>query len=76
MRRAGNHHRTLTTYLNAAIAAGFTVAAVAEPPAGPLLAEQNPLYTEVPIFFAARYGVAKYRATVWAAVAPTCRAIR
>jgi len=54
VRRAGNHHRTLTTYLNTAIATGFTVAAVAEPPAGPLLAEQNPLYTEVPIFFAAR----------------------
>jgi len=54
VRRAGNHHRTLTTYLNAAIAAGFTIAAVAEPPASALLAGQNPLYTEVPIFFAAR----------------------
>lgn len=54
VRRAGNHHRRLSTYLNAAVAAGFTIAAVDEPEAGPLLAEQNPLYTEVPIFFAAR----------------------
>jgi SAM-dependent methyltransferase len=58
VRRAGNHHRQLCTYLNAAVAAGFTIAAVAEPPAGPLLATQNPLYTEVPIFFAARLTLA------------------
>jgi SAM-dependent methyltransferase len=54
VRRAGNHHRRLGTYLNAAVAAGFAIAAVDEPPARPLLARQNPLYTEVPIFFAAR----------------------
>jgi SAM-dependent methyltransferase len=54
VRRAGNHHRRLGTYLNAAVAAGFTLAAVDEPSAGPLLAAQTPLYSEVPIFFAAR----------------------
>jgi hypothetical protein len=54
VRRVGNHHRQLGTYLNAAVAAGFALEAVAEPPARPLLAAQNPLYAEVPIFFAAR----------------------
>ena len=54
VRRAGNHHRRLGTYLNAAVGAGFTIAAVAEPPASPLLAAQNPLYAQVPIAFAAR----------------------
>lgn len=54
VRRAGNHHRTLTTYLTALLRTGFRLEAVEEPPASPRLAEQQPLYTEVPIFFAAR----------------------
>lgn len=54
VRRAGNHHRTLATYLNALVAAGFTLDAVDEPRPAPRLAAQQPLYAEVPIFFAAR----------------------
>jgi SAM-dependent methyltransferase len=54
VRRAGNHHRMLSTYLNALAAAGFLVEAVEEPVPSPLLAAQQPLYREVPIFFAAR----------------------
>jgi SAM-dependent methyltransferase len=54
VRRAGNHHRMLSTYLNALIRSGFAVEAVEEPRAAPLLARQRPLYSEVPIFFACR----------------------
>lgn len=54
VRRAGNHHRTLSTYLNALTENGFTLEEVAEPAATPRLAHQQPLYTEVPIFFAGR----------------------
>jgi SAM-dependent methyltransferase len=54
VRRAGNHHRTLATYLNSLVRAGFGIEAVEEPEATPLLAQQQPLYREVPIFFAAR----------------------
>jgi ubiquinone/menaquinone biosynthesis C-methylase UbiE len=54
VRRAGNHHRTLSTYLNALVRARFVMEEVDEPAAGPLLARQQPLYAEVPIFFAAR----------------------
>jgi len=54
VRRAGNHHRTLSTYLNALIRSGFALEAVEEPRAAPLLARQRPLYSEVPIFFACR----------------------
>jgi len=54
VRRAGNHHRTLSTYLNALLACGFTLELVEEPPAGTLLAQQQPVYSSIPIFFAAR----------------------
>lgn len=54
VRRSGNHHRTLSTYLNALSAAGFALELAAEPMASEQLALQQPLYTEVPIFFAAR----------------------
>lgn len=54
VRRAGNHHRTLTTYLNALLRAGFQLDRVSEPLPTPLLARQRPVYGEVPIFFAAR----------------------
>jgi SAM-dependent methyltransferase len=54
VRRAGNHHRMMSTYLNALAAAGFALESSREPSAGDLLAAQQPLYTQVPIFFAAR----------------------
>lgn len=54
VRRAGNHHRMLATYLNGLVTAGFTLDAVDEPRPSPRLVEQQPLYAEVPIFFAAR----------------------
>lgn len=54
VRRAGNHHRKLSSYINSLIRAGFVLDAVEEPTAGPLLVQQQPLYSEVPIFFAAR----------------------
>src|SRR5690606_13871190 len=54
VRRAGNRHRTLATYLNGLARAGFVLDAVEEPRPTPLLAEQQPLDAEVPIFFAAR----------------------
>ncbi len=54
VRRAGNHHRTLSTYLNGLIRAGFVLDAVDEPKASNLLMNQQPLYGEVPIFFACR----------------------
>jgi SAM-dependent methyltransferase len=54
VRRAGNYHRTLSTYLNALVHAGFVLDAVDEPRPSRLLAEQQPLYEQVPIFFGAR----------------------
>lgn len=54
VRRAGNFHRTFSTYLNALHAAGFIVEEAIEPHANDLLAKQQPLYARVPIFFAAR----------------------
>jgi hypothetical protein len=54
VRRAGNHHRMLSTYLNALIRNGFHLEDTIEPVAGGLLAHQQPLYTQVPIFFAGR----------------------
>jgi ubiquinone/menaquinone biosynthesis C-methylase UbiE len=54
VRRAGNHHRTLSTYINAMLAGGFALERVEEPPAGTLLAQQQPVYSAIPIFFAAR----------------------
>jgi SAM-dependent methyltransferase len=54
VRRVGNYHRTLATYLNTLIRTGFRLEAVEEPEATPGHAEIQPLYAEVPIFFAAR----------------------
>jgi SAM-dependent methyltransferase len=54
VRRAGQHHRTLATYLNGLVAAGFTLEEVVEPRASARLAEQQPVYADVPIFLAAR----------------------
>lgn len=53
VRRAGNHHRTLSTYLNAFSRAGFALERAEEPVASEMLASQQPLYLDVPIFFAA-----------------------
>lgn len=54
VRRAGNHHRTLATYLNTLTACGLTLELVEEPAANALLAHQQPVYSAIPIFFAAR----------------------
>lgn len=54
VRRAGNYHRALSTYLNALIACGFTLEAVEEPAARGAFAAEQPVYAEIPIFFAAR----------------------
>jgi hypothetical protein len=52
--RAGNYHRPLSVYLNALITAGLRLDAADEPPATPLLLEQQPVYRDLPIFFAVR----------------------
>lgn len=54
VRRVGNYHRSLSTYLNALLAAGFALEQIDEPHAEPLLVEQQPVYANVPIFLAAR----------------------
>lgn len=54
VRRAGSHHRTVGTYLNALVAAGFALEEVVEPRASERLAAQQPVYASVPIFLAAR----------------------
>ena len=54
VRRAGNHHRTLSSYLTALTAAGFILDVAAEPAAEGRLATEQPVYERVPIFFAAR----------------------
>ena len=54
VRRAGNYHRTLSTYLNTLIGCGFTLEAADEPRAHGALAAAQPVYAELPIFFAAR----------------------
>jgi 2-polyprenyl-3-methyl-5-hydroxy-6-metoxy-1,4-benzoquinol methylase len=54
VRRAGNHHRTISSYLNALTAAGFVLEVAAEPPADGRLAVEQSVYESVPIFFAAR----------------------
>lgn len=54
VRRAGNYHRTMSTYFNGLIEAGFLVDAVDEPRASDRLREQQPLYAQVPIFLAGR----------------------
>jgi len=48
VRRAGNYHRTLRTYLDALMSAEFVLECVAEPVAAPLFAERQPLCREVP----------------------------
>src|SRR6266487_1445593 len=52
--RAGNYHRTLSTYLNTLAGAGFVVAAVDEPRASALLLAEQPVYEHLPIFLGLR----------------------
>jgi ubiquinone/menaquinone biosynthesis C-methylase UbiE len=54
VRRAGNHHRTISTYLNALREAGFGLDRSDESPASERLAAANPVYQRIPIFFACR----------------------
>jgi SAM-dependent methyltransferase len=54
VRRVGNHHRTLSTYLNALRSAGFVLEESDESPACDALAVQSPVYVGLPIFFAGR----------------------
>jgi SAM-dependent methyltransferase len=52
--RVGNYHRPLSVYLNAALASGFRLDAVEEPHASQLLLDQQRVYQNLPMFFAAR----------------------
>ena len=52
--RAGNYHRPLNDYLNALLTVGFRLDAADEPRASPLLLQEQPVYANLPIFFAAR----------------------
>jgi ubiquinone/menaquinone biosynthesis C-methylase UbiE len=52
VRRAGNHHRTISTYLNALRQAGFALNVTDESGAHHRLAAENPVYQRIPIFFA------------------------
>jgi ubiquinone/menaquinone biosynthesis C-methylase UbiE len=54
VRRVGNHHRTLATYLTALVDAGFALEAVQEPRATGSFAVEQPVYTEVPMLLAFR----------------------
>jgi ubiquinone/menaquinone biosynthesis C-methylase UbiE len=54
VRRVGNYHRPLSTYLNTLGDCGFLLDRVEEPAAFGRLASDQPVYTEVPIFLAAR----------------------
>jgi ubiquinone/menaquinone biosynthesis C-methylase UbiE len=46
--KVGSYHRTLSTYLNALLKVGFTLAQFAEPSATGRLAERRPIWSEVP----------------------------
>jgi SAM-dependent methyltransferase len=52
VRRAGNHHRTVSTYLNALTGHRFGIERAEEPAASDLLVSQQPEYRSVPIFLA------------------------
>ena len=54
VRRAGAHHRTLSTYLNTFVRHGFSVEQVLEPAASGRYAREQPVYVKIPIFFAVR----------------------
>jgi SAM-dependent methyltransferase len=48
VRRAGNHHRTISHYLTALIDHGFTLTMIAEPPAHPLVVAEHPQRAALP----------------------------
>jgi ubiquinone/menaquinone biosynthesis C-methylase UbiE len=52
--RVGSFHRTLSTYFKALVDAGFVVERVDEPRATGRLAENRPIWAEVPAFLATR----------------------
>jgi ubiquinone/menaquinone biosynthesis C-methylase UbiE len=52
--RAGNFHRPISVYLNALLQSGFRLEAVEEPRPTELLLDQQPVYRDLPIFFATR----------------------
>jgi SAM-dependent methyltransferase len=54
VRRAGNHHRPLSTYINQLLATGFVIDRAAEPRPSPRLKSEQPEYDLVPIFWAMR----------------------
>jgi len=54
VRRAGNHHRTISHYLNALIDLGFTLTMIAEPPASPLVIAEQPQRAAQPSFLLVR----------------------
>ncbi len=54
VRRVGNYHRPVASYLNTLGRCGFALDRVEEPAASGRLASEQPVYQEVPIFFAAR----------------------
>jgi len=49
VRRAGAHHRTISTYVNELLAAGFSIERMEEPRANEVLRERSPVYGEIPI---------------------------
>ena len=54
VRRAGTYHRTISTYLNALVRHGLVLEEAIEPAASDDYAGLEPVYAEVPIFFAFR----------------------
>lgn len=54
VRRVGNHHRMLSTYLNALINEGFVVADVAEPHPSPEVVALHPGHAQVPLLLMIR----------------------
>lgn len=56
VRRAGNHHRTLSTYLTALLRLGFTLEAIAEPAPTVQVTAQQPQRAGLPPFLVIRAG--------------------
>jgi SAM-dependent methyltransferase len=56
VRRAGNHHRTISHYLTALIDHGFTLTTIAEPPAHPLVVAEQPQRAALPPLLLVRAG--------------------
>ena len=54
MRRAGNFHRTLSTYVTAFAGAGLHIVQAEEPRAEGRLLAERPAYGDVPMFFTGR----------------------